>query len=565
MSSTSAAAAVAALRFRLALDLRSLALLRAGLGAVLLIDALLRLCSASLLYADSGLLPRAVAAGWIEPARLSLHLANGSAMFALALTLLQVLAAAALLAGWRTRVAALLCWLLAVSAAARNPLVVTAGDALAIALLTWGLFLPLAARWSLDAAGARDQDDSPSQFSLAGAVLLAQTLCLFLFAAIALPAGSVGLGALPLLDAARPALDSALWWALLLITPLALLSLVGGRPGLIARRLALGLMLLFCGIAILATEAGSLPWLGLCAAAIWIDSALWERLASQDDRPGLRVFHAETDSRTARLALLLREMLCLPSTTVAPAAESPRAARLMQPGKTLVVFDRDDTAHLDGAALRVMLLRSPLLRLLRTPCAGASALALCERLLPALLRCMPSTNPQPRSLAPTLGAGRRMQGLAVLLGICVALAQLGPREDAAPGASRALYAALRAALMPLGLDHDWTWRARPEDSAWMAVPGELREGREVDARSATLAAPQFGRDQERLLAGSRGTLYEQRLLLPGASAARLALAQHLCAQRGDALARLRVVQMLPSPGAASAPAEQRVLLRLDCP
>lgn len=549
----------AAFRSRLALDLRGLALLRAGLGSVLLVDALLRLCSAPLLYADSGLLPRSVATGLMESARISLHLANGSAGFAFGLTLLQALAAAALLLGWRTRLASFLCWALAVSAAARHPAIVGAGDALALALLSWSLFLPLAARWSLDAARSRLDDEDPAHFSWAGIVMRGQTLCAFLFPALLEP-GSVGLGAVPLFDALRPRFDLALWWTLVLIAPLALVSLAPGRVALIAGRAALGLMLLLSALAILCDNAnGSLPWLGLCMAALWIDTGLWTRLGSQDAREGLRIFHAEGEPRARRMALTLREMLCLPRTSVAPAADSPRAARLMQPGKLLVVFDRDDTAHLDGAGLQVLLRRSPLLRPLRGLLGSATALGLCEALLLRGFRCMPLSQGGTRSLAPSLGQGRGRSALVLTLGVWAATAQLAPRGDGHVAAS-----ALRAPLMPLGLDHDWIRRAPDANTGWIAVPGELRDGRAVDARSAPLEEPEFGPAQAPLIAGGRGLLYEQSLLAPHANAARLALAQHLCAEAGASLARLRVVQMLPTASGSDAPAEQRVLLRHEC-
>lgn len=551
MSSTRAAV----LRSRLAIDLRSLALLRAGLGAVLLCDALCRLCSAALLYSDAGLLPRAAAAALIEPARISLHLANGSALFALALTLVQALAASALIFGWRTRVAALLCWLLAVSAAARNPLVVTAGDALAIALLSWGLFLPLNARWSVDAAPGRRAHDPTTHVSIAGVVLLAQALCLFLFAALAQP-GAMQMPSVRFVPDAVP-LAAALWWMLLLVMPLGLLSLLDGRQGLLARRLALGLMLLLCVLGIVALGAGTLPWLALCATLIWIDSGLWERVDASAASTELRIFHTTDDARARSLALLLRELLCLRRTVIAAAQDSARAARLMQPGTRLVVFDRNDTAHLDGAALRALLRDSSLLRPLRGVLAGGAALALCERLLPALLRC--GCEPQGRSLAPTFGHSRGAQILVAILGLWVALAQVGPRNDAS-GLNRTL----RAGLSPFGLDHDWTWRGAGERTTWMALPGELSDDREVDARSPDLSAPRFGIDQPPLVQGWRGKVYGQRVLEPGAGPARVALAQHLCAQRGSTLAGLRVVMMVPSPDAASAAVEQRVLLRHEC-
>lgn len=71
--------------------------------------------------------------------------------------------AVALLVGWRTRLAALGCWLLLSSLQVRQPLIYIGGDSILRLLLFWGLFLPLSARLSLNAVHGRvkprtDQD-----------------------------------------------------------------------------------------------------------------------------------------------------------------------------------------------------------------------------------------------------------------------------------------------------------------------------------------------------------------------------------------------------------------------
>ncbi len=141
----------AALRGRLAdwfgLDLRSLAVLRIGLGLLLLADLLGRAGDLNAHYTDEGVLPRSAIT---SPRYLSLHMLDGGADFQGALFLLAGLFALALLVGWWTRTAAVGSWFLLMSLHARNPMVLQGGDDLLRLLLFWGMFLPLGARWSLD-------------------------------------------------------------------------------------------------------------------------------------------------------------------------------------------------------------------------------------------------------------------------------------------------------------------------------------------------------------------------------------------------------------------------------
>lgn len=136
----------------LGLDLRSLALFRVALAGATLADLACRVGAAHAFYSDAGLLPRAAQLALADPASLSLHLAGGATGFILALLLIQCLLALMVLAGARTRLATTLSFVLLVSLNARNPLVLLPGDALLAALWFWALFLPLSARWSLDAA-----------------------------------------------------------------------------------------------------------------------------------------------------------------------------------------------------------------------------------------------------------------------------------------------------------------------------------------------------------------------------------------------------------------------------
>jgi len=138
-----------------ALDLRSIALFRALLGAILLYDALARLRFATLFLSDDGAFSRADLLATVNrPWSFSLFLMAGEPVQVQALLLLAALAAVALMVGLWTRVAAVACWALLVSVQHRNPIVLNGGDTLFAVYLFWALFLPLNSRWSLDRAFA---------------------------------------------------------------------------------------------------------------------------------------------------------------------------------------------------------------------------------------------------------------------------------------------------------------------------------------------------------------------------------------------------------------------------
>lgn len=88
-----------------------------------------------------------------------MHLLSGAAWFEGLLFAVEAACAVALLLGWRARVATVLCFVLLVSRQTRNELVLFGPDMVLRIILFWAMFLPLGARWSLDAA--RDRTAAP--------------------------------------------------------------------------------------------------------------------------------------------------------------------------------------------------------------------------------------------------------------------------------------------------------------------------------------------------------------------------------------------------------------------
>lgn len=134
-----------------AIDVRAFALFRISLGLILLCDLGVRLQDFAAMYTEGGFLPISRAAAYHDDWRWSLHLLSGADLWQGALFAVAAVAAAALLVGYRARLAVILCWVLIVSLHVRMPLVLNAGDSLLRLLLFWSMFLPLGRIWSFDA------------------------------------------------------------------------------------------------------------------------------------------------------------------------------------------------------------------------------------------------------------------------------------------------------------------------------------------------------------------------------------------------------------------------------
>jgi hypothetical protein len=173
-----------------ALDARSLAAMRVGLGLVLLLNLCDLAWDLPAFYTDAGLLPRAarmelnVEEEFVAPPYwVSLHMASGEAWFQGLLFAVSGLLAVGVMIGYRTQWALFGSWLLFLSLKARNPLLLQGGDDVLRVLLFWSLFLPLGAKWSYDARRGAEAG-SPRILSLGSAALILQLVCLYLFTAL---------------------------------------------------------------------------------------------------------------------------------------------------------------------------------------------------------------------------------------------------------------------------------------------------------------------------------------------------------------------------------------------
>lgn len=166
------------------IDVRSLAALRVVL-ATAIISRLVGIFPDFVAFlSDDGVLPRSLLFEHTPSSLSSVYFLNGTPAFALVILFIHLAAALMLLVGFRTRTATVVCWVLGVSLAMRNPYISTGGDTLAALLLFWGMFLPLGATFSADAALADERPHARSYVSVATAGLLLQAMYVYFFGAL---------------------------------------------------------------------------------------------------------------------------------------------------------------------------------------------------------------------------------------------------------------------------------------------------------------------------------------------------------------------------------------------
>ena len=562
-----------------AVDLRSLAVFRFGLGLLVFVDACGRFGDIGAFYGLDGLLPPSALAGELSGWRWSLHLVNHSTAFQTLLILAQALAGLAIAAGLRTRLATLVAWVLAVSLCNRNPLVIGPGDALLCALLFWSLFLPLAGRWSIDAT-LGDAPPLPARLQSAAAVALTlQVLSPFFFDALHRGGGdwagwqrvfaldSLERGLAPWL-ATHPQLLGALsswsqWlqWLgpLLLLLPLPVVAQRFDLRGIV-RLLVLPQLALLVLLMLTSTALGLLSWLLLVGQSALIGSGFWEALERRRQRRSptrLRVFYDDGCAH-CRTACRLLIGLLLVDADLLPARGNRRADTLARANDSWVVFDRDDSAHLRGEALLLLLRRSPLLgwigRWLARPALSAQADRLYMQLAPHHQRWARIGRNRWSSPAAAVRSGRWIVVATVLV--------LGWNLLGLAGPGNGLLQLLSPPLQVLRLDQRWDWFAPAklrEDAHWLA-PGVLVNGAE-----AQLLDPDPADDD------IRWRYFEDQLAEPRHRALLPVWASRICEQWNEGrpandaerLAEFKLIRIV-RPIDTKAQPEQRVLLRQQC-
>jgi predicted DCC family thiol-disulfide oxidoreductase YuxK len=560
---------VNALKTVFGIDLRTLALFRVMVALMVLADLASRARDLTAHYTDAGVLPRAdhlrLPGGW----RWSVHLLGGSATVEALLFALAALIALALLAGYRTRLATVLSWLFLASLQARNPTLVQGGDNLLLLLLFWGMFLPLGARFAIDAALDRRAGEAPNAYcSVATAALLVQCMSVYFFSAFLKsgpawwPDGTAVYFALHLDHLATP---FAVWfrqfapvltgltyyvWLLELVGPI-LMFVPLGFPWL---RLALQAMFITMHIGFfLCLEIGLFPFISITSLLAFTPGIVWDRLARRARTPvraGLRIYYDADCEFCRKVCLVLRAMLLLPAVPILEAQGDASIHAEMQAHNSWVVVDHDGTRRVRWQALALVFRRSPLFAPLGAVMAMPALAPLGDRIYEAVARNRPGLGRltavwfpyREASLHPSLGA-------SVAVGV-LGLAVLWINVASLPGVARPLPRAVSDLRSTLVLGQKWDMFAPAPAvlEGWFVVRGVTRGGTVVDVLKQTRGEPDFFRPGllAREYATYRWRKYLLRLAYSLEETHRSLYAQYLCRMwnrdrpAGEQLARLEL-------------------------
>lgn len=484
-------------------DLRSLAVLRMGIALLIIYDVLQRSRDLVAHYSDFGLLSRTEAINegysrWLY----SIHFMSGAWQFQAMLFLLLGLFAAALLLGYKTRLATVVSWVLLSSLQTRNLFVNGGGDHMLRIMLFWCMFLPLGARLSIDSLRCAETDatdTSPSFLSMGTAAYVIQILYVYWFSVL-LKTGTewrgegsaiyyamnvdyiaTGLGQV-LLE--FPLLMKAMTYGTLAfesIGPLLLISPFLSGPLRIAG--ICGFILLHFGI-LLTLRIGIFPIVNVVAMLFFLPSIIWDRVAArlqQDPRIPFKIYYDADCAFCVRSMEIIRRVGGLPSSVTVPAQKDVPIEPVMRPHNFWIV-EAEGTRYFGYAALTKIASASPLLRpivvlvkLAPTMWLGQLAygwLAAHRRLANRLDRS-PDAEPVPGLLLSRI----RNIAILALLGY-VLLWNIGTVQDSGIKLSERV----RSLGYLLRLDQEWRLFAPhpPKNDGWYVITGKLRNGQTVD-------------------------------------------------------------------------------------
>jgi len=133
---------------------------------------------------DEGMYPRWMSLASKPIGAFSLFYINGSDWFVHLLFIITVLASLALLMGYYTRIAIVVCWIMIASLNTRAAPFYFYADKLLVVLLFWAMFLPLGAYFSIDRALSRNQYPPQAHVSPASLGILLQMAYLYTMGAL---------------------------------------------------------------------------------------------------------------------------------------------------------------------------------------------------------------------------------------------------------------------------------------------------------------------------------------------------------------------------------------------
>lgn len=483
------------------IDLRTLALFRVLLGLYILIDLAMRARDLVSHYTDAGIMPRPVQIDHLYITTWSLHLANGAAWFQALLFGVAGLVALGLLFGWRTRLMTAMSWLLMLSVQNRNTFILSGEDNLALLMLFWAMFLPLGARYSVDAALDRSKRFVCNDYvTLATAALLLQGMSMYFFSALLkthpiwYQDGTAVHYALQLDYIVTP---FALWfrqfqelmtgltyyvYVLELVGPILIFSPVLHRT--LRTVLMLAFMSMHAAFAVF-LEIGFFPFISIIMNLTFMPGWMWDKLASWwpvRTSSSLTIWYDRGCDFCEKSCHLLRVFLFLGETRIRAAQEDKEIGEALERQNSWVVTN-GDTRKFKTSALAALFAASPvyfpfawLLRRGLVQSVGDRCYNWVGRNRPLLSRFTASWLPW-RTVSARFGLVTQS-----LAGVFLVLVTLQNVSTLSWSGLAPLPESVRMVRQALGLYQNWTMFAPfPEmTSPWPVIEGELTDGTVVD-------------------------------------------------------------------------------------
>lgn len=581
-----------------AVDLRSLALFRVLLGSVLFFDLCWRLVDLRTFYTDYGVMPREWMLQLNGLWRITLHAANGETWFVAILFVVEMLAALMIVFGWRTRAAAIVAFVLHASLLNRDQMVLLGGDILILMLTFWSIFLPVAARASIDAALAKTPPPADNRHvSFASAGLLLQVLSVYFFSAILKSGpewhnGTAVSYALQIDGYTRPLgvwlrgfpeLTTPLTYFVFyleLLGPLLVLSPVLNRP----LRFTVFLLLVFMHTGFLfCLSLGPFPYISLTSLTTLIGGWVWDALARRNARrmaaigpQPLRIYYDRDCGFCLKSVLVLQGLLVLPRAEIAPAQETPRAKALLEANYSWVIIDHDDRAYLKWPAFVTLLRRSPIFWPFGRLLAGAWAVPPGNAVYDFVGRHRGGFGTLSARLLPFHERPFEIGRLGQYLAGFVAAVLLAWNFCTVRWLPNGLYALLTPPMRITRLDQLWDMFAPfpSKEDGWFVIPAQLVDGREIDLLHPDRGTVSY--DKPRYIVDEwpniRWHKYFERIWSAEYANNRLYLGRYLCRDwnlhhsGGEQLNTFKMIYMLERsvPEPQTPTVEQIVLWRHEC-
>lgn len=569
--------------------------MRIGCALLILFDLAQRSTDLVAHYSDFGVAPRALV---IEHSNsrwaLSLHYVSGVWQVQALLFFLAAVAAAALLVGYRTRLAAILSWVLFTSVCVRQPFVVQGGEIMLRVILFWAMFLPWGAVYSVDSSWRDDPAPRwPRQYlSWATAAYAFQILFIYAFS-VTLKSGAqwwsegsavyyalnidslvTPIGKM-LLYLPYPLLQCATWAVMIFEITGPMLLLLPVKSGKL-RLFAVGGFILLHVNFLLTMFIGIFPLINIIAMLFFVPAMFWDWLAQRLEKSAgaaVTIYYDHDCGFCWRAVRLIKTFCYMPQASIAGAQTVPDIAAELAQRNSWIVVDGAGKRHYSYDGVTVVAAASPLLLPLLPLLNFAPVAWLGEHLYRFVATHRRSICPMPESALTHVWSFPRLRAVGNIF-----IAALIPyvfvlNLASVPALGLKLPETVLALGVVTGLNQGWSLFAPfpAKDDGWFVIPGKLRNGTTVDlfrdGKEVSFVKPAYGSLEYK---NYRWRKYMEQMrkrdYLQPVYAAYLCRESHRRHQSGEALAELEIIYVLEwtQPVTEYSPIEKQSVYKFKC-